>query len=89
MLNSSNYLQNIFLFFIIIFFQVITSPITISFINSNSNKNSNLLLSGIQFRGHSLYSDFEVPYNIETLEYAWLIEIIFGNITGKIDLKNV
>ena len=43
-----------------------------------------LTLSALQFRGHGLYSDVEVPWDVEIVEYAWLMEILLGNLRAKI-----
>lgn len=42
-----------------------------------------LLLTGLQFRGHAMFSDLDRPLGSETLEYAWLIEIQCGSLIGK------
>lgn len=68
---------------------MLTSPVSVLFFNKGNSQNSSVTLSGVQFRGQSLYSDFEVPLSVEALEYAWLVELIFGEIKGKINLKNV
>ena len=42
-----------------------------------------LCLSSIQFRGHAMFSD-EGRLRTDGLEYAWLIEILMGELTGSI-----
>ena len=44
-----------------------------------------LILTGLQFRGHAMFSEFDRPVGCDTLEYAWLIEIQCGVLTGKIN----
>uniref|UniRef100_A0A7E4VU99 FSA_C domain-containing protein n=1 Tax=Panagrellus redivivus TaxID=6233 RepID=A0A7E4VU99_PANRE len=41
-------------------------------------------LSALQFRGHGLYSDVEVPWEIEVVEYAWLMELVLGDLSAKL-----
>lgn len=42
-----------------------------------------LCLSAVQVRGHAMFSD-ENRIKTDTLEYAWLLEILLGDITGSI-----
>ena len=42
-----------------------------------------LCLSSIQVRGHAMFSD-ENRVKTDTLEYAWLLEILMGDLTGSI-----
>ncbi len=42
-----------------------------------------LCLSSIQVRGHAMFSD-ESRLKTDTLEYAWLLEILMGDLTGSI-----
>jgi hypothetical protein len=48
-----------------------------------------LTLESLQFRGNGLYSDEEVPWKVEILEYAWLVEVIVGQIAGNIQPEHV
>jgi hypothetical protein len=48
-----------------------------------------LTLDSLQFRGNGLYSDEEVPWKVEILEYAWLVEVIVGDIAGNIQPEHV
>uniref|UniRef100_A0AC34G0T0 Bridge-like lipid transfer protein family member 1 N-terminal domain-containing protein n=1 Tax=Panagrolaimus sp. ES5 TaxID=591445 RepID=A0AC34G0T0_9BILA len=41
-------------------------------------------LSAFQFRGHGLYSDVDVPWEVEIVEYGWLMELILGDLTSKV-----
>ena len=34
-----------------------------------------LLLTGLQFRGHGMFSELDRPLGADTVEYAWLIEV--------------
>ncbi|ESO89448.1 hypothetical protein LOTGIDRAFT_234295 [Lottia gigantea] len=47
-------------------------------------KEGHLALSGLQVRGHAMFSDKGLPLDSETLEYAWLVEAIIGEVTGKL-----
>lgn len=42
-----------------------------------------LCLSSVQVRGHAMFSD-ERRLKTDTLEYAWLLEILLGDITGAV-----
>ena len=48
-----------------------------------------LLLTGLQFRGHAMFSEIERPLGSDTIEYAWLIEIQCGSLFGKITAAQV
>ncbi|XP_011301889.1 uncharacterized protein KIAA1109 isoform X7 [Fopius arisanus] len=43
-----------------------------------------LMLSALQVRGHAMFSSEGRSLDQETLEYAWLIEIQLGKLSGKI-----
>ena len=43
-----------------------------------------LLLTGLQFRGHGMFSELDRPLGSDTVEYAWLIEVHCGSLIGKI-----
>ncbi|XP_074602504.1 transmembrane protein KIAA1109 homolog tweek isoform X2 [Brevipalpus obovatus] len=43
-----------------------------------------LIMDTLQFRGHAMFSGLDRPLDSETLEYAWLIEVHLGDITGKL-----
>lgn len=45
-----------------------------------------LTLSSLQFRGHAMFSGKDRPLESETLEYAWLIEVLAGDISGRLTL---
>jgi len=42
-----------------------------------------LCLSSVQVRGHAMFSD-EDRLKTDTLEYAWLLEILLGDVTGSL-----
>ncbi|RMZ92833.1 hypothetical protein BpHYR1_052404, partial [Brachionus plicatilis] len=42
-----------------------------------------LCLSSVQVRGHAMFSD-EERLKTDTLEYAWLLEILLGDVTGAV-----
>ncbi|CAF0826478.1 unnamed protein product [Brachionus calyciflorus] len=42
-----------------------------------------LCLSSVQVRGHAMFSD-EKRLKTDTLEYAWLLEILLGDVTGAV-----
>ena len=41
------------------------------------------MLSALQVRGHAMFSNEGRSLDQETLEYAWLIEVQLGKLTGK------
>ncbi len=53
------------------------------------NKQGHLLLTGLQFRGHAMFSELDRPLGSDTLEYAWLIEIQCGSLVGKISAEQL
>ena len=50
---------------------------------------SNLLLTGLQFRGHAMFSELDRPLGADTLEYAWLMELQCGNLMGKVTVPQL
>ncbi|KAJ9593935.1 hypothetical protein L9F63_014649, partial [Diploptera punctata] len=53
--------------------------------NKESHLNQgHLMLSGFQIRGHAMFSDEGRTLDEETLEYAWLLEIQLGKLSGKL-----
>ncbi|XP_043271443.1 transmembrane protein KIAA1109 isoform X4 [Venturia canescens] len=47
-------------------------------------KQGHLMLSSLQVRGHAMFSNEGRSLDEETLEYAWLIEVQLGKLSGKI-----
>ncbi|XP_053399583.1 bridge-like lipid transfer protein family member 1 isoform X2 [Mercenaria mercenaria] len=43
-----------------------------------------LALSGLQVRGHAMFSHKDLPLESETLEYAWLVEAVVGDLSGRL-----
>ena len=41
-------------------------------------------LSGLQLRGHAMFSDEGLPVDSETLEYAWLLDLQMGVLSGRL-----
>ena len=52
-------------------------------------RDGHLALSGLQVRGHAMFSHEELPLESETLEYAWLIDAVIGTISGKLSTPQV
>ena len=52
-------------------------------------KEGHIGLSGLQVRGHAMFSHQGLPLDSETLEYGWLVEAIIGDITGKLTSPQV
>jgi len=61
--------------------------------SSHSHLSSgHLALSGLQIRGHAMFSHEGLPLDSETLEYAWLLEVTVGDLTGRLtapQLQNI
>ncbi|XP_052898709.1 bridge-like lipid transfer protein family member 1 [Anopheles moucheti] len=76
--------------------QVLVSP---SFIISSDNtirpgkdkhlRQGHLLLSAVQVRGHAMFSNEGRQLEEETLEYAWLLEVQLGKLSGKMTLSQL
>ncbi|XP_052791422.1 bridge-like lipid transfer protein family member 1 isoform X3 [Mya arenaria] len=52
--------------------------------DQNHLKEGHLALSGLQVRGHAMFSHEGLPLDSETLEYAWLVEATIGNLSGRL-----
>ncbi|KFB49612.1 AGAP007960-PA-like protein [Anopheles sinensis] len=76
--------------------QVLVSP---SFLISSDNtirpskdkhlRQGHLLLSAVQVRGHAMFSNEGRQLEDETLEYAWLLEVQLGKLSGKMTLSQL
>nr|CAD7425599.1 unnamed protein product [Timema monikensis] len=71
--------------------QLLLSPSTLlvsdTYIRTTKDSHLNqghLMLSGLQVRGHAMFSDENRTLDQETLEYAWLVEIQLGKLSCKI-----
>ncbi|CAH8459783.1 unnamed protein product [Schistosoma turkestanicum] len=73
--------------------QLAFSPILICFYDQNkdfrSKSNSNvsssrIQLVGLQLRGQGMFSHVNLPIRAESLEYAWLLELTVGQLTGQL-----
>lgn len=79
--------------------QLLLSPVVLrSGMLVSSNKTSHddddhmqghMLLTGLQFRGHGMFSELDRPLGCDTLEYAWLIEIQCGSLVGKMSAPHL
>ncbi|XP_076066750.1 transmembrane protein KIAA1109 homolog tweek isoform X4 [Oratosquilla oratoria] len=71
--------------------QVIVSPLILSTVDlvARPQRHAQLnqgfvMLTGLQMRGHAMFSSEERALDEETLEYAWLVELTVGSLTGKL-----
>lgn len=48
-----------------------------------------LVMSSLQFRGHAMFSEIGRPLDSDTLEYAWLIDVQVGEISGRLTLHQL
>ncbi|EPB75014.1 hypothetical protein ANCCEY_05883 [Ancylostoma ceylanicum] len=49
---------------------------------SSAQSDGYLTLSGLQFRGHAMFSSEDCPWDMAVVEYGWLMEILIGDIGG-------
>ncbi|KAG5893448.1 hypothetical protein JTB14_012167 [Gonioctena quinquepunctata] len=71
--------------------QLLLSP-AILLVTDNLNRSSKekhlnqgkLALSSLQIRGHAMFSDIGQRLDQDTVEYAWLVEIQLGKLSGKL-----
>nr|XP_061781040.1 bridge-like lipid transfer protein family member 1 isoform X3 [Nerophis lumbriciformis] len=76
--------------------QLLLSPLHI-FISDNYQrptadgvlKDGHLSLSGLQMRAHAMFSAQGLPPGSDTLEYAWLIDMQAGSLTGRVTVPQV
>ncbi|KAM8915679.1 bridge-like lipid transfer protein family member 1 isoform 6-T6 [Spinachia spinachia] len=76
--------------------QLLLSPIHI-FISDNYQRptadgvlrDGHLSLSGLQMRAHAMFSAQGLPPGTDTLEYAWLIDMQAGGLTGRVTVPQV
>ncbi|KAG5848246.1 hypothetical protein ANANG_G00096440 [Anguilla anguilla] len=52
-------------------------------------REGHLSLSGLQMRAHAMFSAEGLPLGSETLEYAWLIDMQAGALTGKVTVPQM
>ncbi|XP_069163725.1 bridge-like lipid transfer protein family member 1 isoform X18 [Procambarus clarkii] len=80
--------------------QVVVSPLILTTLDTNHSRppahqhlhTGFLMLSGLQMRGHAMFSSEERSLDEETLEYAWLVELTVGTLSGKLStpqLQNI
>lgn len=71
--------------------QLLLSP-AVLLVSDNLNRSSKdkhlnqgkLTLSSLQIRGHAMFSDVGQTLDQDTIEYAWLVEIQLGKLSGKL-----
>ncbi|XP_061600023.1 bridge-like lipid transfer protein family member 1 isoform X7 [Cololabis saira] len=76
--------------------QMLLSPIHI-FVSDNYQRPStdgvlrdgHLSLSGLQMRAHAMFSAQGLPLGSDTLEYAWLIDMQAGGLTGRVTVPQL
>ncbi|CAJ1073975.1 transmembrane protein KIAA1109 homolog isoform X9 [Xyrichtys novacula] len=76
--------------------QLLLSPIHI-FVSDNYQRptvdgvlrDGHLSLSGLQMRAHAMFSAQGLPLGSDTLEYAWLIDVQAGGLTGRVTVPQV
>lgn len=52
-------------------------------------RDGHLSLSGLQMRAHAMFSAQGLPPDSDTLEYAWLIDMQAGGLTGRVTVPQV
>ncbi|XP_077476639.1 bridge-like lipid transfer protein family member 1 [Stigmatopora argus] len=76
--------------------QLLLSPIHI-FVSDNYQRptadgvlrDGHLSLSGLQMRAHAMFSAEGLPLGSDTLEYAWLIDMQLGSLSGRVTVPQV
>lgn len=71
-----------------VFFCLFVSILQRGNVNQNLSQ-GHLSLSGFQLRGHAMFSGLDRPPDCETLEYAWLVEIQLGILSGRLTMPQV
>jgi hypothetical protein len=51
-------------------------------------RQGHLLLTGLQFRGHAMFSELDRALGADTLEYGWLMALQCGSLLGTVLAKN-
>lgn len=80
-LNVNVYILYIFLFSFFLFLQRPTADGVL--------RDGHLSLSGLQMRAHAMFSAQGLPLGSDTLEYAWLIDMQAGGLTGRVTVPQV
>ncbi|XP_073775872.1 bridge-like lipid transfer protein family member 1 isoform X50 [Danio rerio] len=73
--------------------QLVLSPVHV-FVSDNYQRppidavlrDGHLSLSGLQMRAHAMFSAEGLPAGSDTLEYAWLIDVQAGALTGRVSV---
>lgn len=71
-------------------FLIIADSATIGQQSPQSHLNrGHLMLSSLQLRGHAMFSDENRTLDEETIEYAWMIEVQLGQLTGRLTVSQL
>ncbi|XP_069356448.1 bridge-like lipid transfer protein family member 1 [Maniola hyperantus] len=57
--------------------------------NSSALQNGHLMLSSFQLRGNGFFSDTNRSVEEDTVEYAWMMELQLGQLTGRLTLPQL
>ncbi|XP_050361994.1 transmembrane protein KIAA1109 homolog isoform X3 [Nymphalis io] len=57
--------------------------------SSNALQQGHLMLSSFQLRGNGFFSDTNRSVEEETIEYAWMMELQLGQLTGRLTLPQL
>lgn len=57
--------------------------------DNESLQEGQLMLNAFQLRGHAMFSNVDTPVDAPTVEYAWLMEFIVGELTGRLTASQV
>ncbi|XP_063358209.1 bridge-like lipid transfer protein family member 1 [Cydia amplana] len=57
--------------------------------NSGALYQGHLMLSSFQLRGHGFFSDTNRSVEEDTIEYAWMMELQLGQLTGRLTLPQL
>lgn len=58
-------------------------------LQEDTARQGHMLLTGLQFRGHAMFSELDRAVGADTLEYTWLMELTCGNLLGKVTIPQL
>ncbi len=65
--------------------QLSVSPTVATFSTPNSSvPDGFIVLNGFEFTGHAMFSGVDIPIDAGTVEYAWLMQIVVGDISSHL-----
>lgn len=56
---------------------------------SNFRQTTRIQLMGLGLRGQGMFSHRNLPIRAETIEYAWLLELTIGQLSGQLTISDL